>query len=212
MVIIGRITPPNIGLAFSSENVQLKIGEKIIGTGNVYISQNSLVWRPSNMEQDGISIYWKQISVHGISATPSSCIYFMLDHQLKWPGIYEGETHNHSNGIAEHPQSGSENESEDDDNDDYEDAQDVQMTECWLIPQDENCVNTMYQAMTECQALHPDSGDSISGDSEYMDDEGDDDDDETALGGADENASVDQAGDNMNNMSLNDDRFADADE
>ncbi|XP_023302034.2 methylosome subunit pICln [Lucilia cuprina] len=213
MVLIGRITPPNVGLAFSSDNVQLKIGHETIGTGSVYISQNSLVWRPDNLEQDGISIFWKQISVHGISSTPSNCIYFMLDHQLKWPGIYEGDIHNHSNGIAEPPQSGSENESEDEENDVYEDAEEVQMTECWLIPQDSNCVNTMYQAMTECQALHPDSDDSISGDSEYMDDEEECDDNEIpVLGGIDENASVEQARDNMNNMSLNDDRFADADE
>ncbi|XP_065359481.1 methylosome subunit pICln [Calliphora vicina] len=210
MVIIGRITPPNVGLAFSSDNVQLKIGQETVGTGSVYISQNSLVWRPNNLDQDGISIFWKQISVHGISTTPSNCIYFMLDHQLKWPGIYEGEIHNHSNGTAEH-QSGSENESEDDEV--YEDAEENQITECWLIPQDQNSVNIMYQAMTECQALHPDSGDSISGDSEYMDDEDEDDNDEVpVLGGDNENASVEQARDTMNNMSLNDDRFADADE
>lgn len=142
----------------------------------------------------------------------------MLDHQLKWPGIYEGgePIQNHSNGTATHPQSGSENDSagddDDDDNDVYEDAEDVQMTECWLIPQDPNCVNTMYQAMTECQALHPDSGDSISGDSEYMDDDGEDDDENEIPVLGNGNEGVEEARDTMNNMSLNDDRFADADE
>ena len=149
----------------------------------------------------------------------------MLDHQLKWPGIYEGDNpHNHSNGTAETPQGGSDNDSggagddDDEDNDVYEDAEDVQMTECWLIPDDPSSVNAMYQAMTECQALHPDSADSISGDSEYMDDDCDEEDDEDGPGrgggdgGGDEIANVEQARDNLNNMSLNEDRFADADE
>lgn len=137
----------------------------------------------------------------------------MLDHQLKWPGIYDVADYP-SNGTLDSNGDDDGNESdEQEDNEIYEDAEEEQVTECWLIPEDENSVGTMYQAMSECQALHPDSGDSISGDSDYMD--GDDviteenpfiDDDDT------ENAAIEETRDTMNNMSLNNDRFADADE
>lgn len=133
----------------------------------------------------------------------------MLDHQLKWPGIYDAEIHNNSNGIVEQSHSDSESASNDDEDDVYEDAEDGQVTECWLIPQDPNSVNTMYQAMTDCQALHPDSGDSISGDSEYMEEENEDDVEVPVLG---ENDTIEEARNTINNMSLNDDQFADADE
>lgn len=175
----------------------------------MHSSHSSLVWRPIN-NLDGISVYWKQISVHGISTVPSKCIYFMLDHQLKWPGIYECDDE-HSNGISDHHDCDVGNEA---DEELFNDAEEMQITECWLIPEDQNSVNTMYQAMTECQALHPDSDDSISEDSEYMDDDEEDCND-VAVGNPsidDGNEGVDEAGESLNNMSIYSNRFADADE
>uniref|UniRef100_A0A1A9UWQ3 Uncharacterized protein n=1 Tax=Glossina austeni TaxID=7395 RepID=A0A1A9UWQ3_GLOAU len=81
-MVIGLVNLTEVGLSYTGGNVQLKIGEKIIGTGTLSISQSALGWQPDHLE-DGISFLWKQISVHGISsATPAKCIYFMLDHQL----------------------------------------------------------------------------------------------------------------------------------
>uniref|UniRef100_A0A1A9UNS4 Uncharacterized protein n=1 Tax=Glossina austeni TaxID=7395 RepID=A0A1A9UNS4_GLOAU len=120
---------------------------------------NEEVLRVSNDEipdhlEDGISFLWKQISVHGISsATPAKCIYFMLDHQLTWPGIYEVTAAspyiNIQNGVEDEA-----NATDEEQNDDeiFQDVEEEQITECWLIPDDVNTVDTIFQAMTERQA------------------------------------------------------------
>lgn len=73
--------------------------------------------------------------------------------------------------------------------------------------------------MTECQALHPDSEDSISGDSDLMEEDEDDNgefDDAgeffTTGNGDYDGGAVDSVRANMNNLSLDEERFADADE
>lgn len=101
---------------------------------------------------------------------------------------------------------------EHDEDDNFEDAVDEQfgeVTECWLMPEDIHTVDTMYSAMTTCQALHPDSANSDSEDSDPMQDAG---------GLEDEAMEEDDAltlGRNgVQNLSLDDDeeRFEDADE
>lgn len=73
------------------------------------------------------------------------------------------------------------------------------------------------KAMTECQALHPDSDDSISGDSdmEYDEEDGgegefDDAGDYTQSTGNGDNGGVETACAGINNLSV--DQFADAEE
>lgn len=199
MVIIRPINHPDAGLVYSSANTQLKIADHIIGSGTLYVNQDSLEWMPVD-KPEGLSILWKQISVHGIAPNPVKCIYFMLDHKLIWEGVYGDVTIPNGNGM-----NGEESDDEEESNGD-------EMTEMWLIPSDPNTVDTIYQAMTDCQALHPDSAESISGsESELMDfesvgqdrDEGDDDDDDEG---------DDNVGGNMQDLNINDERFADAEE
>uniref|UniRef100_A0A1A9WZN2 Methylosome subunit pICln n=1 Tax=Glossina brevipalpis TaxID=37001 RepID=A0A1A9WZN2_9MUSC len=220
MVLIGPVSVPEVGLSYTGGNVQLKIGEKIIGLGKVSISQNALGFQPDHL-QDGISFFWKQISVHGISSAPTKCIYFMLDHQLTWPGIYEvtaASPHiNVQNGVEDE---GNATDEEENDDEIFQDAEEEQITECWLIPEDVNTVDTIFQAMTECQALHPDSADSISEESDYMDDEGLVEAEELVFGEVREVGPVGdsdtvEAQGGIKNLNINDDhdqRFADADE
>ncbi|XP_075162224.1 chloride nucleotide-sensitive channel icln [Haematobia irritans] len=211
MVIIGQVSPPNEGLVFTTENVQLKIDQQPVGKGNVYISQSSLMWKPPNNELEGLSIFWKRISVHGITNAPTKAIYLVIDRQFKWPGS-DGQNAGNGNG---HSSGTNEEDNSDSDEEIFQDAEEDQITECWLLPDDPNVVDTMYQAMTECQALHPDSEDSISEDSDLMEDDENvnfDDADEYihSLNGS---GDVNSARANMNNLSLDEeDRFADADE
>lgn len=188
---------------------------------------SSLSWAPDD-KPEGISIMWKQISVHGISSNPVKCIYFMLDHQFVWRGVYDGAVaiaaNGHGDGAAAglpmENENGADSVEEDEGNEtDNEDAEEQQLTECWLIPADVNTVDTIFQAMTECQALHPDSADSISEESDFMDDC--DEDDENGIVGPVVAVNVEHGqGDNadavarggIENLNINDDRFADADE
>ncbi|EDW02114.1 methylosome subunit pICln [Drosophila grimshawi] len=237
MVLIMPISPPEHGLLYTANNIKLKLGDKVVGQGRIYISQNTLSWQPMDLAE-GISIEWKQVSLHGISSNPRKCIYFMLDRKVEWEGVYMGRNLevNGQNGAGDEPQQHNNNaaaaanndvdegngsdehdEEDDDDDDNFEDAVDQQLevTECWLLPDDIHIVDTMYNAMTTCQALHPDSADSNSEDSEPMEDAGgmafDDQDmieDALTLG-----RNGGEVG-GMQNLSLEDDdeRFEDADE
>lgn len=49
---------------------------------------------------------------------------------------------------------------DDDEEDEEEDEKDS--SELRFIPQDKSCLNSMYNAMSDCQALHPDPNDSLS--------------------------------------------------
>ncbi|XP_005191303.2 methylosome subunit pICln [Musca domestica] len=225
MVIIGQVAPPTEGVVFTSDNVTLRIEQNTtVGKGNVYISHSSLMWKPAN-EPDGISISWKRIGVHGTASAPSKCICFVLDRHISWPGKTDGGVTNgngqaikcETNGDGNGNNDDAENDDEEEEEEVFEDAEEDQLTECWLIPDDVNIVDTMYQAMTECQALHPDSDDSISGDSDMEYDEEDDGEGEfddagdyTQSTGNGDNGGVETACAGINNLSV--DQFADAEE
>ncbi|XP_011206180.1 methylosome subunit pICln [Bactrocera dorsalis] len=236
MALIAHINPPEDGLIYTANNTKLKIGEKIVGKGTLYISQNSLGWQAENMSE-GISILWKQISVHGISSIPCKCIYFMLDHNLEWRGVYDKDTRasvrninlNGNVDAAEVPHQINgeiipmEQQLDDERNvdvdegnvtDDEGDITDDNLTECWILPDDVNTVDIIFQAMTECQALHPDSDDSLSEESDFMDDDDDGNNLENvpALVGNGARDDAEDAQGGIRNLNLNDERFADADE
>ncbi|KAH8277982.1 hypothetical protein KR018_012200 [Drosophila ironensis] len=222
MVLIMPITPPEHGLLYTANNIKLKLDDKIVGEGTVYIAQNTLSWQPSDVA-DGISIEWKQVSLHGISSNPRKCIYFMLDHKVEWNAGRNGAEAaappaiNGQNGAGDGPAAEAD-EDEGNGSDEFEDAEDDNeqgVTECWLLPDDIHTVDTMYSAMTTCQALHPDSADSNSEDSDPMEDAGgmaldDEDMEENALSLGRNGGEVG----GMQNLSLDDDdeRFEDADE
>ncbi|XP_017124332.1 methylosome subunit pICln [Drosophila elegans] len=216
MVLIMRISPPEHGLLYTANNIKLKLGDKVVGEGTIYIAQNTLSWQPSDLAE-GISIEWKQVSLHGISSNPRKCIYFMLDHKVEWNGVYGDPPQpavNGQNGGGPEADvdegNGSDEHDEEDDN--FEDAVDEQfeeVTECWLLPDDIHTVDTMYSAMTTCQALHPDSADSDSEDSDPMQDAGGLDDE-----AMEEEDALTLGRNGVQNLSLDDDdeRFEDADE
>ncbi|XP_011184616.1 methylosome subunit pICln [Zeugodacus cucurbitae] len=235
MALIVHINPPEDGLIYTANNTKLKIGDKIVGKGTLYISQNYFGWQAENMSE-GISIPWKQISVHGISSIPSKCIYFMLDHNLEWRGVYDKETRASApnisrngnvngaevaqqiNGEIVHMEQQLDDErnidvDEGNVTDDEGDNTDDHLTECWILPDDVNTVDIIFQAMTECQALHPDSADSLSEESDFMDDDdGNSIESVPVLVGNDEIDDAEDAQGGIRNLNLNDERFADADE
>ncbi|XP_034652644.1 methylosome subunit pICln [Drosophila subobscura] len=223
MVLITPVSAPEHGLLYTANNIKLKMGDNIVGEGTIYIAQNSLSFQPSDLP-DGISIEWKQVSLHGISSNPRKCIYFMLDHKVEWNGVYGGNPQQpivngqNGGGVEADVDEGNGSDEHDEDDENFEDAVDEQfeeVTECWLLPEDIHTVDTMYRAMTTCQALHPDSADSNSEDSDPMEDAGgmvleDQDmaDDALTLG-----RNGGEVG-GMQNLTLDDDdeRFEDADE
>lgn len=174
---------------------------------------------------DGITVPWKDISVHGVATTVTKCIYFMMDQMVVWPGIYEPTgTNGHCTDQlidTDGDDKDKDNDNENGEFDDYlifDDEEPMEISECWLIPQDGNMIRSLFLAMNECQSLNPDTDDSEDSMDDYdEDDEGDynigENDEDNVLGYAssdDDDANGASRG--LGNININDDRFADADE
>lgn len=135
-----------------------------------------MLWQADG-RNDGLSIPWTKISLHAISRDPVKCIYFMLDYRLLWPGVIHERNGSNGNGDV--------NENDDDVDEGNYDGKwvflcvgcffffliismfsddDAEMTQMWLIPDDSEEVDKIYNAMVQCQILNPDPNDSLSED------------------------------------------------
>lgn len=76
----------------------------------------------------------------------------MIETEITWPGVYEKTIQNNGNNIDD----------EDNDEGHESDASDTAMTEFWIQPNLAEQVDLIFNAMKQCQSLHPDSADSIS--------------------------------------------------
>lgn len=95
----------------------------------------------------------------------------MLNQEIVWPGIYKPSASNLS--VWREVVNNDDVDKSDEENmDSFEEAEEKSTTECWLLPGDHNIVDTIYRAMSECQALNPDTMDDKStfsdNDSEYV--------------------------------------------
>lgn len=121
-----------------------------------------------NDTQEGVSIPWPRIGLHAIqNINGIRSIYFMVNSEVIWPGVYENNVHNNGN-AAEDP----------DENDEgHESDPEEPMTEFGVVPintTDQDIVEAIFNAMKHCQSLHPDPDDSIS-EEDFMEAEDDDD-------------------------------------
>lgn len=122
-----------------------------------------------------------------------------MDNAVSWPGVYDPGVRANGN---RQQQEGAGNASGSDDEDEGNESDcEPEITEFWLIPNDPNTVDVIFQSMTECQALNPDPCDSIS-------------EDEGGFMGMEEDAENEVGQENMRNLNLNEDdeQFADAEE
>ncbi|XP_037944781.1 methylosome subunit pICln [Teleopsis dalmanni] len=210
MVLIAPISLPIEDLMYTSENVQLKIDTKIIGSGTIYIRESCLSWQPVSAPH-GISIPWKHIGVHAKASDPKKCIYLTLNHKLIWPGPYEADVAGNGHANLNNEQM-NQQDANDDDEGNASDEGDSAGTECWFVPTDASVVDALYLRMCDCQALHPDSNDSVSEESDFdMNSIDEDNDDDADLGPMNDANDVRHAQGSMRNLSLEDNRFADAD-
>lgn len=149
--------------------------------------------------------------MHAITSDPRKCVYMMLDFDLVWPGVHERRsTAAPTNGTNGDAAAISESEEEDDDDDaDLHDSDEPAITEVWLVPRSDAEVEQIYQAMTECQLLNPD----LTADAENnMMRMGDGDDSMSDVDEEDDHAiDEEETEEQMQQLNLNDERFADAD-
>ncbi|XP_063980681.1 methylosome subunit pICln [Diachasmimorpha longicaudata] len=172
MVILSSFFAPQEGIRHEEQNTTLYVGENEIGKGTLYITESALVWLNSTT-QLGFGLEYPNISLHATSrdqmAHPRQCLYIMV-----------------TNNNLELSDENDENDSGDD-----EDSE-TSITEMRFAPDNVNNLDAMFQAMNECQALHPDPQDSFSDAEEdiYEDAEEEDDFEYYEVGGGDASYSL----------------------
>ncbi|GAB6033042.1 hypothetical protein CHUAL_012228 [Chamberlinius hualienensis] len=157
MVIWTTFPPPTEGLKVSLSNVAVNIEKKDSGRGTLYISESRVSWVGDNGR--GFSLEYPAISLHAISkdlsAFPHECLYLMLN--VKFEDL--------ANELTQQSEVNKEEEDEED-----LDLDDI--TEVRFIPDDKSSLETLFQAMNECQALHPDPQDAEDDEEEEDEEEG----------------------------------------
>ncbi|XP_033223452.1 methylosome subunit pICln [Belonocnema kinseyi] len=146
MVVLSNFLAPEEGVRHEEQETTLYVNDKEFGKGTLYITESVLSWVKNDTRQ-GFSLEYPHITLHAISRDeqvhPRHCLYVMVDAKVDLPD--EARTPSESN---------SDEEDEDD--------SDAPMTEMRFAPDNTNNLDAMFQAMSQCQALHPDPHDSFS--------------------------------------------------
>merc|ERR1712029_150920 len=131
------------------------IDRKQLGMGSLFISEARCSW--VGIQGQGFSLEYPHTALHAVSRDLTQfhqeCLYLMIDVRL----VDETGTPM-STPTSSEAGSDSENEEESDGG----------MTEIRFVPDDKNKLDTMFNAMSDCQALHPDQDDSDEGIDEMM--------------------------------------------
>jgi len=167
MVVVTSLGPPEEGLRHTEPNTLTYINEKGLGKGSLYISESRVSWVGDAGHK--FSLEYEHIALHAVSRDTSGFphsehLYLMIDKKLV-----------DSDGM---PTPTSTPESSDvDDEDEADDGED--MTEIRFVPENKDCLQDLFKAMSECQALHPDPADSDQeAEADMEGGEGEDDDEE----------------------------------
>ncbi|CAB0039925.1 unnamed protein product [Trichogramma brassicae] len=163
MVVLGEFLTPEEGILHEEKDTTVYVNQKEVGKGTLYITENVLSWVNTDTRQ-GFSLEYPHISIHAISrderAHPRQCLYIMVDAKVHFPeslGLDFNNDNNRSNNTT-----GSNDEDDDDDDDDDDEDSEAPITEMRFAPDNTNNLDAMFQAMNQCQALHPDPQDSFS--------------------------------------------------
>ncbi|KYM83353.1 Methylosome subunit pICln [Atta colombica] len=157
MVVLSSLLPPQEGIRHEEPNTTVYINDREVGKGTFYVTESVLSW-VDNDTQQGFSLEYPHISLHAISRDeqvhPRQCLYIMVDAKVDLPDMP----------LPLASENGSENE---------DDNADPPITEMQFAPDNTNNLDLMFQAMSACQALHPDPQDSFSDEDIYEDAEED---------------------------------------
>ncbi|CAB3368195.1 Hypothetical predicted protein [Cloeon dipterum] len=145
MVVMSSYREPSGEIRHQESNTRAFVNERELGSGTLYIAESILSWKSSTSE-DGFSLEYPHISLHAVSKDfsnfPHECLYLMLDADV--------------------------DNTEADDDDEEEDN----LTIVRFVPADKGILQQLFEALKDCQLLHPDPNDSISEEDEFDGDDG----------------------------------------
>lgn len=152
MVVLTSFPPPTEGIRHQQPNTSVHVSSKDLGKGTLFIAESRVSW--VSEESQGFSLEYPSIALHAISRDlntyPQPCLYLMIDCKIDED---EGSE------ISE----------------DSDDDETTAITEIRFIPDDNDALDSMFRAMSECQILHPDANDSLSEEDNFEDAEEDSD-------------------------------------
>ncbi|CAG0894842.1 unnamed protein product [Cyprideis torosa] len=170
------------------EETEVYLNGHCVGKGCFYITEERVCWISGNGEEEGFQLDYLAIPVHAISSGDDQlpgvkCLWMMFEE----PGVLEDRVQ----------------EEEDDEEESAEEEKELTSVEIRIAPKNPDSLQTMYKCMNDCQALHPDPDDDMINDEDDMEEE-------------DEFEEFQDAHDNLEDataaLSLNDQRFQDAEE
>lgn len=168
MVLLKHLPPPTEGVRLEQAETTAVLDGQRLGTGTLYVAETRLSWFDGSGL--GFALEYPSIGLHAISrdvsAFPQEHLYVMVNGKLSEESEMEMR----------------DDEEEDDEDDDSEGEEERNITEIRFVPSDKSALESMFSAMCDCQALHPDPEDQDS-DSDFEGDEYDV--EEAEQGGAD---------------------------
>lgn len=145
MVVVSSLGPPEDGIVHREPNVTTYLNEKCLGKGVLHISEARVSW-VGDAGHNTFSLEYNHIALHAVSRDLSAfpraeCLYLMIDVKL----------------VDSEPGTPTSTPETSDDEDEANDGEG--MTEVRFVPEDKSKLQDMFQAMSACQALHPDPED-----------------------------------------------------
>ncbi|XP_003737751.1 methylosome subunit pICln [Galendromus occidentalis] len=139
MVDFSSLEVPTEGIRHRQANTQAFISSRDCGKGTLYICESRVSWRSD--AGTGFSLEYPRIQIHAVTRDPiltsAPCLYVVIDEELL--DIYMG------------------NQNGDGNLDEHEEGQERDSSfAIRFVPESDTVLDSMYKAMSDCQALHPD--------------------------------------------------------
>uniref|UniRef100_A0A673C1V7 Methylosome subunit pICln n=1 Tax=Sphaeramia orbicularis TaxID=375764 RepID=A0A673C1V7_9TELE len=151
MVLLKSLPPPTEGVRHEQAETTAVLDGKRLGCGTLYVAETRLSWFDGSGL--GFALEYPTISLHAISrdvsAFPQEHLYVMVNGKLSDENEAE---------MSEK----ADDEDDDDEAGSGDDDEETAITEIRFVPSDKAALESMFSAMCECQALHPDPEDDDS--------------------------------------------------
>ena len=135
--MLTTIAEPTEGVYLVQRNTQAFVGEKCLGKGVLYVTEDQLSWCDDSTSQ-GFSLEYPAISLHAVSKDTThflhECLFCMVE------GAFQDEIGDVGNELEE---------------------DEPPSAELRLVPDDKSTLNDIYAAICDCQLLHPDEQEQI---------------------------------------------------
>uniref|UniRef100_A0A1A8JZ62 Methylosome subunit pICln n=1 Tax=Nothobranchius kuhntae TaxID=321403 RepID=A0A1A8JZ62_NOTKU len=147
MVVLKSLHPPTEGVRHQQADTTAELDGLKLGCGTLCVAETRLLWFDDSRK--GFSLEYPSIGLHAISrdvsSYPQEHLYVMVNGKV-------GDENETEMGAAD----------DDDDSSKEDDDEDGAITEIRFVPSDKTALESMFSAMCECQALHPDPEDDES--------------------------------------------------